>query len=306
VWYFDSVRSGWLVTLAVVCAAHAATAEPTPDPSLDPKNLKTLTADPLTGKADRIDGDETAGMVAFTFDDGPNPKTTPDVIDALEKYDVPATFFIVTQRIVGRLGARSRDVLARELADGFMVGSHSVTHPNLGTADAKVLDHEVDGSIRTLAILANRPIGMFRPPYGSMNKTGRLRLKQLGLTEVQWSVDTMDWASHNAERLRKRTVSMIFKQNGGVVLMHDVKPITARTIIEILDDVEAENCKRLAAGTGPGPIIPVSLHYFLKDGKTARAIPADVQKRTEAYKKALPGRCAARPAIAKAPPPATK
>jgi len=290
VWYFDSVRSGWLVGLAVVCAAHGAIAEPTPDPSLDPKNLKTLTADPLTGKADRIDGDETSGMVAFTFDDGPNPKTTPDVIDALEKYDVPATFFI-----------------ARELADGFMVGSHSVTHPNLGTADGKVLDHEVDGSIRTLAVQANRPIGMFRPPYGSMNKTGRLRLKQLGLTEVQWSVDTMDWASHNAERLRRRTVSMIFKQNGGVVLMHDVKPITAKTITDILDDVEAENCKRLAAASGKAPIIPVSLHYFMRDGKTPRAIPAEVQKRTEAYKKALPARCAARPQPpAKDPPPPTK
>src|SRR4051812_26942630 len=274
------MRCGWSSSLVLACLAGVATADtnadtPTPahDPKLDPKDLKSLTADSVTGKADRIDGDETTGMVAFTFDDGPNPNTTPDVIDALEKYDVPATFFIVTQRIVGKLGAKSRDVLARELSDGFMIGSHSVTHPNLGKANSDVLQHEIDGSLRTLAIQANRPIGMFRPPYGSMNRTGRARLKNLGLTEVQWSVDTMDWASHNADRLRKRTVAMIFNQKGGVVLMHDVKPITAHTIALILDDVEAENCKRLAA-TPPGePVIPVSLHYFLKDGKTARAIP---------------------------------
>ena len=89
---------------------------------------------------------------------------------------------------------------------------------------------------------------------------------------------------------------MILKDGGGVVLMHDVKPITAKVISEVLDDLEAENCKRLA--DGKEPITPVSLHYFLKDGKTARAIPADVDKRTAAYKAALPDRCAKRP-----PPP---
>jgi peptidoglycan/xylan/chitin deacetylase (PgdA/CDA1 family) len=216
------------------------------------------------------------------------------VIDALEKYNVPATFFIVTQRINGKLGTKSREVLARELADGFLVGSHSVTHPNLGKGDTKLFDKEIDASIRTLAVQANRPIGLFRPPYGSMNKGGRARLKSLGLTEVQWSVDTLDWRARDAARLRKKVMSMILKQHGGVVLMHDVKPITAKVIPQILDDLEAENCRRLEAKEDP--IVPVSLHYFLRDKKAARAIPEDVKVRTEAYKLALPTRCAIRPA----------
>src|SRR5215470_11324307 len=183
---------GWLACVAIVCSARIASTDPDPpahDSKLDVKDLKSLTADPLTGKADRIDGDETGGLVAFTFDDGPNPNTTPDVIDALEKYNIPATFFIVTQRIVGKLGAKSRDVLARELSDGFMIGDHSVTHPNLGKATGKTLEKEIDGSIRTLAVQANRPIGMFRPPYGALSGAGRVHLKQVGLTEVQWSID---------------------------------------------------------------------------------------------------------------------
>jgi peptidoglycan/xylan/chitin deacetylase (PgdA/CDA1 family) len=301
--YFPFVRLGWFALCLFAAPAAAAPIahsdskpadEPTPlNPKLDPKDLATLTADPITGKANRVDGDEMTGVVAFTFDDGPNPKTTPDVIDALEKYNVPATFFIVTQRIVGKLGARSRDILARELADGFMIGDHSVTHPNLGKATGKTLEKEIDGSIRTLAVQANRPIGMFRPPYGALSPAGRVHLKQVGLTEVQWSIDTLDWASKNPERLRKKTVTMILKQNGGVVLMHDVKPITAKVISEILDDLEAENCRRL--GDKKEPIIPVSLHYFFKDGKAPRAIPDDVKQRTEAYRKALPDRCAKRP-----------
>ena len=143
-----------------------------------------------------------------------------------------------------------------------------------------------------LAKEAGRPIGMFRPPYGNFDGVGRAWLRKRGLTEVLWSVDTLDWKARDAERLRKKVLKMILAQQGGVVLMHDVKPITARVIADVLDDLEAENCARLA--DQKEPIIPVSLHYFLHDGKTVRPVPADVQKRTDAYRMALPVRCANR------------
>jgi peptidoglycan/xylan/chitin deacetylase (PgdA/CDA1 family) len=276
-----------LVLVVVLTGVVHADDKPKPVP------ITELTADPELGKASRVDGDETKGVVAFTFDDGPNPQTTPAVIDALEKYDVPATFFIVTQRLLGKLGAKSRDVLAREIAGGFLIGDHSMTHPNLGHAEGKQLDQEIDASIRVLAREANRTIGLFRPPYGALSGAGRVRLKKLGLTEVIWSVDTLDWRAHNPERLRKKVISMIVKQNGGIVLMHDVKPITAAIINDVLDDLEAENCRRLEAKQDL--IVPVSVHYFLRDGKKPRAIPDAVTKRTEDYKAKLPGRCANRP-----------
>lgn len=263
-----------------------------PATAADPPPLRALTDDPVVGKAKRVDGDERKGFVAFTFDDGPSPETTPAVIDALEKYGIPATFFIVTQRIAGKHGDRSRQVLQRELADGFLVGSHSVTHVNLKHAAGDQLAREIDASIRALAAQANRPIGMFRPPYGALSAAGRVRLKKLGLTEVLWSVDTLDWKAHDPERLRRKVISMIKHDDGGVVLMHDVKPITAKVISEVLDDLEAENCARLA--TDREPILPVSLHYFLKDGKAQRELPEAVKQRTAAYKAALPERCARR------------
>jgi peptidoglycan/xylan/chitin deacetylase (PgdA/CDA1 family) len=311
------VKYRWLAWPVMALLASTARAEPSSDPLpreaheaaakpkaavLDVTDLKTLTADPVVGKADRIDGDEIKGVVAFTFDDGPNPETTPQVIDALEKYDIPATFFVVTQRITGKHGERGRELLQRELDAGFLVGSHSVTHANLKHAASAQLTREVDASIKTLAIEAQRPIGMFRPPYGSLSPAGRVRLKKLGLTEVQWSVDTLDWKAHNEDRLRKKVVSMIKHDGGGVVLMHDVKPITAKVIAGVLDDLEAENCARLADHREP--IIPVSLHYFLKTGKAPRPLPDAVQQRTAAYKSALPARCAKRPAPETVEPPA--
>jgi peptidoglycan/xylan/chitin deacetylase (PgdA/CDA1 family) len=299
---------GWLV-IAAATTAHAAppatpvvhkrvatVTRPADPGALDPGQLKSLTDDPGVGNADRVDGDETKGVVAFTFDDGPNPETTPAVIDALEKYNVPATFFIVTQRIAGKHGDKAREILQRELDAGFLVGSHSVTHPSLKHAASDTLTREVDASIRALASQTGRPIGMFRPPYGSLSAAGRMRLKKLRLTEVLWSVDTLDWKAHNPDRLRKKVLSMIKKDGGGVVLMHDVKPITAKIIADVLDDLEAENCARLADNRDP--IVPVSVHYFLKNGKAPRALPDAVTHRTEAYKAALPERCAKRPAPA--------
>ena len=93
---------------------------------------------------------------------------------------------------------------------------------------------------------------------------------------------------------------MILAQDGGVVLMHDVKPITAKIIATVFDDLEAENCKRLA--DKKDPILPVSIHYFLRDKKQPRAIPDAVKQQTEAYRTALPGRCSKRPVPPPEPP----
>ena len=259
-------------------------------------DLVELTNDPLLGKADRIEGTEVKGMVTFTFDDGPDPTTTPKVIAALVKYDVPATFFIVTRRLVGKHGEKPREILAQLVERGFAIASHTVSHPNLRRASPKKLAHEIDQSIRTLAKESGRPVAMFRAPFGAIDGRVRAWLKKRGLTEAFWSIDTLDWKARNADRLRKKIFSMIVKQEGGVVLLHDVKPITAQVIAHVLDDLEAENCKRLAAKREP--ILPVSIHYFLRDKKQPRPIPDAVKKRTDAYRAALPARCAARPAPA--------
>ena len=255
-------------------------------------DLLELTNDPLVGRADRIRGEDVKGMVTFTFDDGPHPDTTPAVLDALVKYDVPATFFIVTRRLL-KHGEKGRAILQRTLESGFLVASHSVSHRNLRRASPETLAAEIDQSVRTLAKAANRPIGLFRAPFGAIDARGRGWLKKRGLTEAFWSIDTRDWQAKDADRLRSSIFKMIVDQQGGVVLLHDVKQITAEIIASVLDDLEAENCKRLAQHRDL--ILPVSIHYFLRDKKKPRDIPDDVKQTTAAYRHALPARCAARP-----------
>ena len=259
--------------------------------------------DPILGSADRVEGNEVLVStkkksatdkqlyVAFTFDDGPSESTTPLVIDALEKYNIPAAFFIVTQRLAGKYGIPRRDVLARE-AKNYIIGAHSITHSNLVKLPAEKARHEIDQSLKTLTEILDRPVGLFRPPFGAFTYGLEAHLRRLKVTDVRWEVDTKDFRQPNAEKLRTKVSKMILKSNGGVVLMHDIKPSTSKAITGILDDLEKENCRRLA--TNETTIIPVSIQYFLRDDGVPRAIPAEVAARTQAYREALPGRCAHR------------
>jgi peptidoglycan/xylan/chitin deacetylase (PgdA/CDA1 family) len=249
-------------------------------------------ADPGLGGGDRIRGDEAPGLVAFTFDDGPKPGTTDRVIDALVAYDVPATFFVVGRRLRGKRAQPARDLIARMLAHDFEVGNHSFSHENLARLDAKGNAEQVDRASQAIGELTGRPVGLFRAPYGAVGKATAAHARKRRLTTVDWSIDSLDWKRPTAARMRQRVVERIFADDGGVVLLHDTKQVTADTIAQILDDLEAGNCARLAAGQAI--VVPVSIHYFLRDRGTARAIPAAVEARTRRYREGLPARCRAR------------
>jgi peptidoglycan/xylan/chitin deacetylase (PgdA/CDA1 family) len=258
------------------------------------------TNDPLLGRSERVVGEGVKGMIAFTFDDGPVPETTPDVLAALARYDIPASFFLVTRHFrhpKPHYRERARELLAREIAEGHLVGSHGVMHERLLAAGKQKLDREITGSVKELSTYANRAVGMFRPPFGKINYMGRRLLKSLGLTEVFWSIDPRDWEAvpGDEQYMRQEINFAIRNAGGGVIVLHDSKPVTASIIAGVFDDLEAWNCKRLAKQQDP--IYPVSLHYFLRDdGDRPRPVPPAVEERTANYKRALPDRCAAREA----------
>jgi peptidoglycan/xylan/chitin deacetylase (PgdA/CDA1 family) len=254
--------------------------------------VKWTDEDPVTGGASRVDGDEAKDVVAFTFDDGPSEKTTAAVLDALKQYDVPATFFVVTKRLRGKVGAPRRELLAREIAEGHTIGSHTVSHPNLRSLGKASVVKEIDNSLKMLTKLTGQPIGMFRPPFGALSSHGAAQLKKRNLTDVRWELDSYDFRTPNPKKLRAKVAKMIANGGRGVILFHDTKQVTAKSIALILDDLEAMNCGRLAAGEEP--VLPVSLHYFLEDRGTPRPVPPEVEARTQRYKAQLPTRCAAR------------
>ena len=233
--------------------------------------------------------------VAFTFDDGPKHTTTPRVLDALTAYNVPATFFVVGWRFTGnsKNARKNLEVLRDTVARGFTIGNHTYRHNNLTQIKPQVMRREI--SLNQTAIrdsLGFRPF-LFRPPYGATSKFVQSFLHEQGYTEVIWNIDTSDWVVALTNSLRKRTLAQIVAKRGGVVLMHDTKIATSHQIRLILDDLEAENCRRVEAEQPL--LIPVSLHYFMRNTDGApRQVPADVVARTNRYRTALPARCQTR------------
>lgn len=244
------------------------------------------------GAALPVRGKNPAGYVAFTFDDGPSEHTTLDVLDTLDRFDVPATFFVVGWRLQGgRRGAKQRrEILKETVRRGYLIGNHTFKHRKLDTLGAKRQRSEIDKTHDAIQnVLGFRPY-LFRPPYARMGGAARRYLAKRGYTTVRWNLDPEDFLIEDPERLRSRVLSLIKTRGGGVVLLHDTRAWTAEALPLILADLETENCRRLNAGETL--IVPVSLHYFIRNSdSTPRPIPDAVGERTEQYRRALRARC---------------
>lgn len=246
------------------------------------------------GNGKRMSGVGRTHYVGFTFDDGPDHRTTPAVLAALDKYDVPATFFVVGWRMAGKkeFSKKNREVLRDIVRRGHMIGNHTFRHVSIKRQSPKAYKAAIDSASTIIAgVLGHRPY-WFRPPYGDMKNSATRYVNQEHYTEARWNIDSDDWKTFSDKKLRKHTLEQIHVWKGGIVLFHDTKPITARNIDAILGDLQRTNCKRLRKGQRL--FIPVSLHYFMreKDG-TPRPVPPAVAERTERYLKKLKARCKA-------------
>jgi peptidoglycan/xylan/chitin deacetylase (PgdA/CDA1 family) len=157
----------------------------------------------------------TENTVALTFDDGPDPRFTPQILDLLAEHDIQATFFVT--------GARAEaypELLQRIVNEGHVVGNHTYGHPNLVEAsDMDTLETEV---LRTEEII-NSVVGyrpkLFRAPYGFLYDELLEKLGEMDYTVVGWSVDSLDWQEDPPEVIAYNVISNIHP--GAIVLMHD-------------------------------------------------------------------------------------
>lgn len=247
------------------------------------------------GAAKRVRGKQPKGYVAFTFDDGPSEKTTTRVLDALDAHDVPATFFVVGWRLQdGRRRVKERIEVLRDIVRrGHLIGNHTFKHRKLDTLGARRQRAEIDKTHDALqSLLGFRPY-LFRAPYGRMTGTARRHLASRAYTEVRWNIDPTDFLIKEPQRLRERVMQQLLAAGGGVVLLHDTKAWTAAALPGILDDLTEENCRRHKVGETL--IVPVSLHYFIRDpDDAARPIPEAVAQRTERYERRLRAACQSR------------
>lgn len=177
--------------------------------------VRTLNLDkPIHSMAGALCGVATDEAVFhLTFDDGPNPDVTPSVLDALDEFGAPATFFLLTSN------AQEHPDLAQEiLRRGHVIGLHSRTHPRLSHVSWQVLQDEILAARLDLEETIGARVTWFRPPYGVHGARSIAMTRKARLTTMLWTVDSRDYKGITTDPL-ERTRAVI--KPGGVVLLHD-------------------------------------------------------------------------------------
>jgi peptidoglycan-N-acetylglucosamine deacetylase len=158
--------------------------------------------------------DPAAGAVALTFDDGPDPDFTPEVLDVLEDCQAPATFFLV-----GRRAVEHPALVRRMVAAGHAVGSHSHSHPEPWAVGIGELTREYRRGDAEVAAAAGCPVPMFRPPKGYIDLRGAAVMRALRLRPWLWTRDLEDWRP--GITAADLTAAAHLARAGEVLLMHD-------------------------------------------------------------------------------------
>ncbi len=144
------------------------------------------------------------GQLALTFDDGPNPAWTPQLLDILAGNEVRATFFLV-----GRYAQAQPDLVRRIHAAGHLIGNHSWAHPNLAVTSAGRVREELTRTRDTLQQMVGVPVRWFRPPFGGRRPVVFTIARELGMTPVLWNAITRDWSEPSADSIAQRMISKI-------------------------------------------------------------------------------------------------
>ena len=152
--------------------------------------------------------------IALTFDDGPHPEYTPQVLDILAKHNVKATFFLVGKRVEARC-----DIVKRIVAEGHEIANHTYTHPFLTENSPELQSQELEDAQQAIESCVGYRPHWFRAPYGDQSQTTLQIAHNLGLNTALWTIDTEDWSAENTTE----TILNAGLQSDGqdIVLMHD-------------------------------------------------------------------------------------
>jgi peptidoglycan/xylan/chitin deacetylase (PgdA/CDA1 family) len=161
-------------------------------------------------------------IVALTFDDGPDPAYTPEVLDILKHYDAKATFFVV-----GVNALAHPDLIAAQRSAGHSFGNHTFDHPDLDVLPGREVASELERGRRALLDAGVPTTRLFRPPKGYTDRQVRVEAERDRYTTVFWDTCVERFVNHTSTRRGVRQVLQGIRP-GGIVLAHDGGTITGR------------------------------------------------------------------------------
>jgi len=165
--------------------------------------------------------------IALTFDDGPHPRYTPQILKILEEHRIPATFFVI-----GQNAQRNPEVLKQIQGGGHQIGNHTYSHVKLPNVASQAIKEELEKTREIIQAATGQTTHLFRPPFGAFDARSLAELAIRRFDAVLWSVDSRDWTRPGVEEIRRNILSSV--QGGSIILCHDDNEQIAEALPGIL------------------------------------------------------------------------
>lgn len=173
---------------------------------------------------------EDVKKIAITFDDGPHPSYTEQLLDGLKERGVHATFFVT-----GEHAKLHPEVIRRMQDEGHLIGNHTYSHIQLTKSNRDKFKAELIRTNEIIKEITGNDVVYVRPPYGSWDKAFE---KELNMFPVLWTIDPLDWCSGNVSRIVEKIVSKA--EEDGIILMHDYYETSVTAALQAIDELMAE------------------------------------------------------------------
>jgi peptidoglycan/xylan/chitin deacetylase (PgdA/CDA1 family)/uncharacterized caspase-like protein len=229
------------------------------------------TEEPANGMRGGYGGKEVFGSefppksVALTFDDGPHPKYTEQVLAILRKYGLKACFFELGSLVGKADGAggvkllRGADISRKVVEAGHLLANHSYSHPSLTKLPETEWNAEIDQTSTILEKISGRKMELFRAPYGARNQAIIERIVSQGMRSIMWNTDAEDWADPIPESIAMRILHQMNQHHKGVILLHDIHQQSVLALSPVIEELMRQNYTFLEFDKGE----------FVKSGKPA-------------------------------------
>lgn len=183
--------------------------------------------------AGSLGGGDGRRYVALTFDDGPTPGLSEQLLDGLRARFVSATFFLCGYRV-----DQCPDTVRRMAAEGHELAVHGQSHTYLHNLPAEAVRREILGPVERIEALTGVRPKLLRPPGGLCGGEVRAVAGELGMPIILWNVDPQDWACQDAAQVTRHIVDHV--SDGSILLLHDLSAASVSAALAAVDALQTQ------------------------------------------------------------------
>lgn len=168
--------------------------------------------------------------IALTFDDGPHPQFTEELLDGLKERGVRATFFVI-----GEHAELHPDIIKRMNEEGHVVGNHTYSHIQLTEGNRESFKQELIKTNEILTGITGKEVLYVRPPYGTWDKSFET---ELNMFPVLWNIDPLDWCANDTSCVVSRVLKAA--DENSIILLHDYYETSVKAALQIVDELQKQ------------------------------------------------------------------